>query len=542
MAFQSIRWRLVLSYVLITVLTVSMVGILALTLLDEFIRMETQTRLETNAQVIAQQAYSLLEPFPRVDQLRELTQTMAFLGNVRVRILDDRYNVVIDSGPPEQTASMVWLQTNPENQEEPAVFIPLSPGRSQSAQPEKWMRENAVRRQSMVIRVSEGPWGRIVMIDSVEQIGERPLQLPTPRAVETDAAGVQTDAQMVRSVRAPIGDPNRPLGFVQLDSSRAPDLQILQAMRRALLLAGLSAALIAVAAGLWVSRGLTAPIQALAGSAARMSSGDLSVRAPVHGAGEIGQLAEQFNHMAERLQASFTALSNERDTLRRFIGDASHELRTPITALSSFIELLQGPAAQDSTARDEFLSESQAQVRRMEWITANLLDLSRLDSGLAHLDLQPAALESLLRSSAAPFMPRAQEEGIRLVLESPTEDVEIVCDRARIEMAVGNLLHNALKFTPAGGQIGIRGNVEDGMVLIQVEDNGAGIAADDIPHIFERFYRGKASGEGAGLGLAIVQSIAQAHGGYARVESQPGAGSRFQIILPMLNEDVDFHS
>ena len=106
-----------------------------------------------------------------------------------------------------------------------------------------------------------------------------------------------------------------------------------------------------------------------------MSSGDLAARAPARGAGEIGQLSRQFNLMAERLQASFNALSAERDALRRFIADASHELRTPITALHNFIELLQGPAAEDQAAREEFLEESRGQVQRMEWITNNLLDL-----------------------------------------------------------------------------------------------------------------------------------------------------------------------
>ncbi|MER3514529.1 MAG: two-component sensor histidine kinase, partial [Chloroflexota bacterium] len=111
------------------------------------------------------------------------------------------------------------------------------------------------------------------------------------------------------------------------------------------------------------------------------ASGDLSTRAPVHGEDEIGQLARQFNQMAAHLEASFAQLSAERDALRRFIADASHELRTPITALQNFLDLVQGPAAEDPAARSEFLAESQKQVSRLEWITQNLLDLSRLEAG-----------------------------------------------------------------------------------------------------------------------------------------------------------------
>ena len=263
----------------------------------------------------------------------------------------------------------------------------------------------------------------------------------------------------------------------------------------------------------------------------------LSTRAPVQGNDEIGLLARQFNQMAAALETSFAALEAERDTLRRFIADASHELRTPITALKTFNELLQGPAAADPPAQAEFLAESRTQLARLEWITANLLDLSRLDAGLVKLDLAAHDVGDLLDAAAAPFRLQAQDKEIVLSVSAPPAPMTVVCDLARIEMVLANLLDNALKFTPAHGQITLSAAATGDSVHLSVADSGPGISPDDLPHIFERFYRGQSSARGSGLGLAIAQSIAAAHGGHVAVESQPGQGSRFTVILPSAERD-----
>lgn len=520
----SIRWRLVLSYVLLALLTVSLVGMLTLTVLQGYVKAQSESQLEANARTIARQASLLMEPTPRLNDLRELVQSVSFLGRMRVRILDEQDQVILDSGPALIYTSVLWVQPDPEKINSPAFLMPIARGIEERLIQEKWVRENADKWPSIVVRVDEGPWGRAVVFQT--EYGE---EIISPHKQAGESQIVESDSWT--QVRMPIGEDGKPVGYVLLDSPPGAGEEILAVMRWTLLFSGIFTALLAIIAGLLVSRGLTAPIQSLAESATRMSSGDLAARAPVGGAGEIGQLSRQFNLMAERLQTSFAALSAERDTLRRFIADASHELRTPITALHNFIDLLQRQAADDQPAREEFLAESQIQIKRMEWITGNLLDLSRLDAGLIQMNRQDVNLTDLLQSSAAPFLALAQEKGIDLVIQPPNHPVLVHCDRPRMEISLSNLLDNAIKFTPPGGRVVLSGEAKDGKARIQVQDSGAGILAEDLPHIFDRFYRGRTAEDGSGLGLSIVYSIIQAHEGSIEAVSQPGQGSCFVITI-----------
>jgi len=264
-----------------------------------------------------------------------------------------------------------------------------------------------------IVRWQDGVWGSRFKFDVIRE----------PEQFQELAADQQAIPRSDRVVTVPIGEEDDPLGYVEI--SNGPDFgtEALTTTRQAFLFAAGGAMLMAVIVGLLVSRGLSAPVRELTVVAGQMSSGDLSIRAPLRGKDEIGQLAGQFNLMAERLEASFAELAAERDALRRFIADASHELCTPITALKSFNDLLQGAAADDSVARAEFLAESQIQLDRLEWITHNLLDLSRLEAGLIALDVTNHDAGELIRASAATFKTLAHENHVTLSVAEPPSPV-----------------------------------------------------------------------------------------------------------------------
>jgi two-component system sensor histidine kinase MtrB len=242
--------------------------------------------------------------------------------------------------------------------------------------------------------------------------------------------------QATEVVTAPIQTGGAVVGFVEL--ARATDMvdEPLGALRQALAIAAGASSLLAIGVGLVMSRTLTAPIQNLAQTAAAMSGGDLTARAPVVGRDELASLAHQFNQMADALHRTFVELEAERDTLRRFVADASHELRTPITALRTFNELLQGPAQQDRDAQAEFLAESHAQITRLEWITRNLLDLSRWDGGMATLTLSATEVGELVVATVASFRTLAEERQIDLQVVKPETPIVARVDDQRLGMAL----------------------------------------------------------------------------------------------------------
>ncbi|MFN4294458.1 MAG: sensor histidine kinase [Thermoflexales bacterium] len=535
----SIRRRLVLSYALLAVLTVSVVGALALGLIRSNLAQRETELLTMNARAIARQAARSIQPVSDLYRLQQLADMAAFLGNVQVRILDAGGNLLVDSGPRGAADRLMWIA--PPSRPEfigaggPPPWIIAGLFSRRMTYPEFEARllqalglsEASPNAPIMVVERLPGPYGDQFVFSELRKQADSPPTQPAAPAL---------DDAMRAQVRVPVELGSAIIGYVELSSASALNTATLQTAQRAFMLAALGATLLAVLAGLWVSRGLSAPLLDLTAAAARMAQGDLSARAPTRAKGrprdEIEQLAGRFNDMAAKLESSFQALSAERDALRRFIADASHELRTPITALKMANELLQGPAGDDPTIRAEFLTQNATQLARLEWITRNLLDLSRLDAGIAQLELAEHDVAELLASAARPFAQAAEQKGIRLVVH-PTPLV-VRCDRARIEIALSNLIENALKFTPAGGRVEVCAEVAGSHARLLVRDTGIGVAPEDRPHVFERFYRGKNHrAEGSGLGLAIVKSIAQAHGGAAFVESAPSGGSTFGIALPM---------
>lgn len=303
---------------------------------------------------------------------------------------------------------------------------------------------------------------------------------------------------------------------------------------------GLIALAVSISAGATLARRITVPIRRLTEASRGLAEGDLARRVPDDpgqwGSTELIELATQFNTMADRVQESVEIIRHDRDRSRDFLADVSHELRTPIAALRTFNELLRERAGEDPTARTEFLEASGVQLERLDWLAQNLLELSKLDSGLVLLDLRPDDLRSTVEQAVEQAEPAARRRGIDLAVHLPEHPLRIQHDPVRIGQVVANLVGNAIKFTPRGGHIGVDVGPAPEGVKIVVTDTGVGIDATELPHIFERFYRGtranEARGSGSGLGLAIVRSIVEMHGGTVGVESRLNAGSTFTVLLP----------
>jgi two-component system sensor histidine kinase BaeS len=312
-------------------------------------------------------------------------------------------------------------------------------------------------------------------------------------------------------------------------------LATLDSVRGTLFFAGLIALVVSIVVGVLVARRLTTPLARLRRAASRLAQGQLDERAPRSDIVEIDDLARQFNVMADRLSESLRMLEADRDQLREFVADVSHELRTPIAALRAFTEL-QRDGQVDEATRREFLDRSSEQISRLDWMSTNLLDLSRIDAGIFPLDVRPGDLRDPIRSVVEAHAELAEQRGVSLVSEVPPAPVMLRFDRERIVQLLSNLVGNGLKFTPRGGQVSVHLTDASKGAVLEVRDTGPGILAAELPHIFERFFRGTNVGEarasGSGLGLAIARSIVEMHGGQIEVASKIGEGSAFTVRLP----------
>jgi two-component system phosphate regulon sensor histidine kinase PhoR len=230
-------------------------------------------------------------------------------------------------------------------------------------------------------------------------------------------------------------------------------------------------------------------------------------------------------------------LTDERRTeqMRRdFVANVSHELRTPLAAIKSVIETLDSGAVEDPQVARDFLGRADGEVDRLIQLVEELLELSRIESGLP-LTFTSVELASLLEDVVERMQPQAERKRVSLALDLPGDLGEVKVDGPRIERAVVNLIHNAIKFTPEDGSITVSAERGEGEFTVRVRDTGLGIAAEDLPRVFERFYKvdHSRSDLGSGLGLAVVKHTVEAHGGSVRVDSELGRGSAFSFSIPL---------
>jgi signal transduction histidine kinase len=271
-------------------------------------------------------------------------------------------------------------------------------------------------------------------------------------------------------------------------------------------------------------------------AARRLGAGDLSARAPAKGGDEVAAVATAFNAMADDLSARAEALATSDRVRRQLLADVSHELTTPVTAMRGYLETLTMPELElDATTEARYLTIISDETSRLERIIGDLLDLARLEGGGGSVVLdEDVEVEQLFGRVVARHERDSQEAGVRIVATIEPGAEMLRGDRDRIEQALQNLAANAMRYAPAGTTITLRaepGTHADGAVTITVADEGAGIAPEHLPYVFDRFYKAEASRSirngpgqagGSGLGLSIVKAIVERHGGKISVSSRPG--------------------
>ena len=300
----------------------------------------------------------------------------------------------------------------------------------------------------------------------------------------------------------------------------------------------LFASLLAVGLSLRGAAPIARRIERVREGTAQLASGEFEEELPVEGRDEISRLAEDFNRMARLLKEAQARERGSERARRDLIAAVSHDLRTPLTAALALIEAVaDGLVDRETEAR--YLRSSQKELVNLGRLVDDLFEFVQIDAGALRVNMEPASLRDLISDTFASFRPQAESRGVRLVGEVSSEVDPVLIDLPRLQRILHNLISNALRHTPAGGIILLRAEPKGEMAQVEVADTGEGIDPADLPHVFERSFRGEGplarseaeGAPGAGLGLAITRGLVEAHGGEIGVESEVGEGTRFYFTL-----------
>jgi len=370
-------------------------------------------------------------------------------------------------------------------------------------------------------------------LDSAPHLSDTSLRTAlSGRRGGPEVLGTSTGNQLAAAF--PISRPGGTCGVAQLSTSTQPIDDVLSAEREQLAIGGGIVLLLALLIGLLLTSRALKPLRRVADTARHLAGGDLRARSNLPRTGEVGSLAATFDDMADRIEVAFAAQQESETRMRRFVADASHELRTPITALKGYIDVMRRGAVRDPQAVDAALETMSREAERMRVLVLDLLTLARLD---AHRPMEtgPVDLDEVIdsvldESRDLPGMPA------QIHHDRAGTPVVVTADRNAVTTIVRNLLGNACKYAPGAPQRWTATAV-DGYGALSAHDEGPGIPAADLPHVFERFYRGEKTRAreegGSGLGLSIVQGLAGAMGGDVAVLSQEGRGTTVTVRLPL---------
>ena len=339
-------------------------------------------------------------------------------------------------------------------------------------------------------------------------------------------------AEPVRSDRnISVMGPRGNLGTMLINPDPLPgEVEVLPAesnlpsINRFLIWSGIAAGAVALVLTFFLSRRILAPVESLAGAARALAGGDFSRRVPVSSRDEVGELARTFNSMAEEL-------ARTEEIRRSLVADVAHELRTPLSNIGGYLEAMRDGLKADPATLDSMREEVVLLTRLIE----DLQELALAESGQMALHLEGCDISDLARRSVTALQPQADARGVSLRVDAP-DVAEVEGDPERLGQVLRNLLANAINYTPSGGRVGVAVATGYDGVHLSVEDTGVGIPKDELPHVFDRFYRVDKSRSrttgGVGLGLTIARRLVEAHGGTITARSQPGQGTTFSVVLP----------
>lgn len=525
--FRSIRWRLPLTYAAIALIAALALGaVLLITLRDYYAREET-VYLRSNARAIGSQLAESLASAAPPPVLQSQLDNFAFLSQVQLRVLNPAGEMLAASSITSTVDILVAPTFGPSLPAEPGQRTVIYVGgtmsgtaRSGLAVPDELFAPPPI---NGVPAMPSSPQTFAATFDNGLSQTRMLAVSSSPFGFTFDAVLTAEPRRSDQRVREPLtAADGRLLGYLEAFDGPAYGSDIVESVAQGWLIAGSVAVIVAAVIGWFISRRLTQPVLTLTAVTQRMAAGDLAHRAPVSSRDEFGTLAHSFNDMADRVEMTIV-------TLRHFIADAAHELHTPLTALHTELELAESRA----TAPLEDIRRARAQVTRLEELTQGLLDLSRVEAPTA-AEATLIDLTQLVRELSEVYASQADQTGLTFTLDLPEQPIEVRGQPDQLRRAIGNLLDNAIKFTPEGGTIRLGLHSIDRAVEITVEDTGIGIPVDDLSQLFGRFHRGRNASAypGHGLGLAIVKAIAEAHGGSVHAENVD-RGARFSLRLPV---------
>ncbi|WP_235857420.1 sensor histidine kinase [Paenibacillus albiflavus] len=319
-------------------------------------------------------------------------------------------------------------------------------------------------------------------------------------------------------------------GGVFVASSMSEVQQSISSIRRMLTIAGIGGFLLAIGFSTIFARKMSRPLMQMERATRQIAKGKLDTRIEVQSQDEIGTLAIAINEMARDLQ-------HYQDSRNEFIANISHELKTPITYLEGYTDIVLNELYDTEEERQQYLQVIRAEARRINLLINDLFELAKLQEGKEQLYMEAVEICSLTENAILKVAMKAKEQGLAISFRSDLAEVVVNADAARMEQVILNLLYNAIRYTKEG-EISVHVTQDEENMSLSISDTGSGIPEEDLPYIFDRFYRVEKSRSrvygGSGLGLAIVHKWVELHGGNIRVESQLGKGTKFEIKVPLL--------